>query len=83
MGIVRLLLFAALIWLLYRLIKTLKPEPRIRDASRRSNRRLEGGELVQDPQCGVYIPKETAVTDANGRHFCSEACRDAFRSRSA
>jgi YHS domain-containing protein len=34
-------------------------------------------ELVQDPQCGVYIPKSQAISRVvNGerRFFCSRAC---------
>lgn len=85
MGIIRLLFYAALIWLLYKLIQGLKGGPRVRGPQRRAdepNPKLEGGELVQDPQCGVYIPTEGAVRDAAGHYFCSTACRDAYRERS-
>jgi hypothetical protein len=36
------------------------------------------GALVRDPICGMYIPREGAVTAAIGgetRYYCSEACR--------
>ena len=50
---------------------------------RRAKRRdVTGPEtLVQDPECGVYVPKkETVRAVKNGveYHFCSKACRDAF-----
>lgn len=80
MGVFRLLLYGALLWLLYRLIRGFLPASR--PAGRRSGPapsqgRLDGGELVQDPVCGVYVPKTTALRNAAGEHFCSEACRDA------
>lgn len=40
-----------------------------------------GGTLVQDPQCGTYLPASRAITVANGSktlYFCSTTCRDAF-----
>ncbi len=77
MGIVRLLFYAVLIWLLYKLVKGLKG-PRIGGrASPDRDTRLQGGDLVQDPRCGVYIPKETAVPGPGGQYFCSPECRDA------
>ena len=37
------------------------------------------GELVRDPVCSTYIPRESAITARVGgetRHYCSTACRD-------
>jgi uncharacterized protein len=37
------------------------------------------GALVQDPVCGMYIPRETAIAGIVGgetRYYCSTACRD-------
>lgn len=84
MGIFRLLLFVALCWLFYRLIRGLLPTAQPRrpgpgPTSRPPGGRLDGGELVQDPVCGVYVPKTTALRNAAGECFCSEACRDARR----
>jgi YHS domain-containing protein len=84
MGLIRLLLYGALIWLLYRLVKGLLPGGGA--AGQRTRRappggrpdRLDGGELVQDPVCGVYVPKATAVRGPDGHFFCSPACRDAY-----
>ncbi len=82
MGIIRLLLYAALFWLLYRLFKGLLPgaRPQARGPGpgpRPDAGRLDGGELVQDPVCGVYVPKATALRGPGGEYFCSESCRDA------
>jgi uncharacterized protein len=41
------------------------------------NRGSEAEELVQDPYCQTYIPKESAVRKKiNGRmlHFCNQEC---------
>ena len=80
----RLLYFAAIIWLGYKLVKLIwKPSLPGRGTSSPSaaGSRVLGGELVQDPHCGVYVPKETAVRGRDGEHFCSEACRDAYRTK--
>lgn len=41
-----------------------------------------GGTLVQDPQCGTYLPEDRAIALRVGgttHHFCSTACRDAWQ----
>lgn len=88
MGLIRLLLFVALVWLVVRLVRSLaaRPGPKAGEGARRggpSGGSLDGGELVQDPSCGVYIPKATALPGPAGRFFCSEACRDAHGRRPA
>lgn len=44
-----------------------------------------GEEMVQDPECGTYVPRNGAVK-AQGKdgslYFCSTACRDKFAARS-
>jgi YHS domain-containing protein len=50
-------------------------------AGSRSKRPVErlGGTLVQDPQCGTYLPKERALAVTVGgstQYFCSDKCRD-------
>jgi YHS domain-containing protein len=47
---------------------------------------LRGVHMVRDPVCGTYVVPERAVTLAEGRRhvsFCSTACRDKYRARSA
>ncbi|MHB8764182.1 MAG: hypothetical protein ACYDA8_07595 [Deferrisomatales bacterium] len=83
MGIVRLIVYAALGWLLYRLVRGLlpgagTPSPRRPPAP---GGRIEGGELVQDPHCGVYVPRQGAVAGPDGTFFCSPECRDAHQAR--
>jgi uncharacterized protein len=41
-----------------------------------------GGELKQDPVCGVYVPASTAIKLNQGGktlYFCSESCREKYR----
>ena len=43
-------------------------------------------QMVRDPVCGTFVVPERAVTLVNGRttiNFCSEACRDKYRARTA
>ena len=40
------------------------------------------GQMVRDPVCGVFLPKERAIEDRQDgevQHFCSEDCRQAFQ----
>jgi YHS domain-containing protein len=42
--------------------------------------------LVRDPICGTFVLPERSISvaDARGRvFFCSEACRDKYRAKSA
>ena len=36
--------------------------------------------LLRDPVCGTYVSPDTAISDG-GEYFCSEKCRDEYRSR--
>jgi YHS domain-containing protein len=36
--------------------------------------------LVRDPVCGTYVSPDSAIKDGEN-YFCSEKCRDEFRSR--
>lgn len=82
----RYLLIVLAVWLLYRVLRRW-----MTGGSAAGRERVQGqpgqasGEImdvmVQDHQCGVYLPRHEAlrVQTAEGeRHFCSEACRDAY-----
>ena len=48
----------------------------------RTRKTPRGGELKQDPVCGIYVSTETKIRKTvNGKtyYFCSEACRDKFK----
>jgi len=43
-------------------------------------------QMVRDPICGTFLLPDRAVTLVDGRarvYFCSEACRDRYRARTA
>ena len=43
-------------------------------------------QMVRDPVCGTFLLPDRAVTLLEGRsrlYFCSEACRDRYRARTA
>jgi len=40
-----------------------------------------GGELIQDPVCGMYVSPKVArqkTVEGKTHYFCSEKCRDSF-----
>ena len=42
--------------------------------------------MARDPVCGTFVVPERAVTLVNGRervYFCSNACRDKYRAKTA
>ncbi len=46
-----------------------------------SARTIDGADMVQDPVCGVYTPRASAVQAeiaGESRYFCSERCKSAF-----
>lgn len=78
MGLFRLLIFGALIYLLYRLVKGVIGPLRSIDR-RRTNGVID--EMVQDPSCKTYIPRRDAQkrTIAGREYFfCSKECADKF-----
>jgi YHS domain-containing protein len=82
MNLIRLLIFALLLYIGYRLWKRLgatlfKPgEQEDLDEST-----VQSADLVQDPQCQIYFLKQRGIeTRIKGQtvHFCSEKCRDEY-----
>ena len=55
--------------------------PRQRNRSQAPTR---GVQMVRDPVCGTFLLPDHALTLADGRadvFFCSDACRDTYRTR--
>jgi len=73
---VRLLIFIILLYILYRIVRGFLRSV----SSRKSGSRVRGGdvdEMVQDPQCGTYVPRRDAVQkliEGRPQLFCSEEC---------
>jgi len=50
------------------------------------NKPVYRGQMVRDPVCGLFLLKESAIqeqVDDETHHFCSNKCREAFRSTKA
>jgi YHS domain-containing protein len=76
----RLLIYIILFFLLYLLVRAfLFPK---KDIKGRGNERLiDGGEMVFDPVCQSYFPKNEALSIKDGEkavYFCSKECREKF-----
>jgi len=53
---------------------------------RQSRAPERGVPMARDPVCGTFVIPERAVTLIDGRtrlYFCSDACRDKYRARTA
>lgn len=77
--IVRILVILLLVRLVLRVLGIWQAPARQRVHPRERER--SGGTLVQDPQCGTYLPKSRALALGAGgeaKYFCSPACRDAY-----
>ena len=81
---IKLLIYALLLWGLVKLWRLFNPSSPAQSRTTSppgASGRIDGGELVQDPHCGVYIPREGAVRGRDGTHFCSESCRFAHEQK--
>jgi YHS domain-containing protein len=51
-------------------------------SKRPQNRSKDGEVMVEDPQCGTYLPVSDAIKaniDGQERHFCSKKCLKEYR----
>ena len=90
--LIRLIIFVMLCYFFTWLLKRVLHKTRLGRAGSPRAGGFGGGtgrvdEMVQDPVCGVYLPKREAVT-RRGPHgetyyFCSRECREKFDRNSA
>lgn len=77
-----LLIFLAVL-VVYRAVRRLLLPSRGRGVVRGTDRDvIDKGEMVRDPVCGTYVPREGSISLRQGgveHFFCSTRCRDAFR----
>lgn len=81
--LVRLVIWGLLGFLLYTLVQMVKQALR-KPPAVPPEKSVRGEEMVLDPECGTYLPRNDAVTveiAGEKRYFCSETCRDKFRQR--
>ncbi len=72
-------------YILYLIYKFLT-EPLKREDRSKNTSEVIKGELVKDPVCGVYLPKEQAIKlEYNGEtfYFCSQECKTKFLKESS
>ena len=77
----RLLIFLGLFILLYYLVKGLLSPSKSRPMDRSEDWEVES-EMVKDPNCGTYIPRESAIRariDGREYFFCSKECMREFK----
>ena len=76
--IFRFILFCILIFFLFRLLKSLFiTRPSVDSRIFFRNEKNTVNEMVQDPQCGIYVAKKDAYANRVGKdvlYFCSEEC---------
>ena len=81
-GLLRLLLLLGVAYLVIAGIRRLFLPAASDPKKRQANAPPEGVPLVQDPQCGRFIPQNEAIQVSwRGRvvYFCSQECRAAYR----
>jgi len=77
---IKLLLLALFFFVAYSFIQALFPTRR--NPGQPKNRSRDGEQMVQDPQCGTYLPISDAVSATirgKQHHFCSRKCRSLYK----
>jgi hypothetical protein len=78
--LLRLLLFFCIAYIFYAVLKAYWLA---RKAHHRNSRFVDprkGDDMVLDPQCQTYVPKNEAIAQ-EGNYFCSRECARLFLSR--
>ena len=78
--IIKIVIFVLVCYVLYRLFMNDRKKNADKEA-KAEKKRMEAGEMVQDPVCGAYVDKETSISVRNGDHvtyFCSYECRQKY-----
>ncbi len=73
--------FRLIVSLLTRVLTSSKDVRARSGAGSEQARKTIAGQMIKDPQCGMYVATDLAVAaKVNGQtlHFCSEECRDHF-----
>lgn len=81
---IKILMLLLLGFVGYSLVQGMLRPKNDRSRKRPGNRSREGEQMVEDPQCGTFIPISDAVSATiHGRehHFCSKKCLKEFKKR--
>jgi YHS domain-containing protein len=85
LGLIRLVIFGFLIYLIYRLAKWMIMSPGIKGQNMEGHQvpATQGEDLVEDPYCHIYVPvsqAHKAAVDGRDLYFCSEKCLEKYLS---
>ena len=78
--IFKVVLFVLVCYVLYRLFMNDRKKSADQEV-KEQKKRMDAGEMVQDPICGTYVDKENAISVRNGdqvTYFCSYECRQKY-----
>ena len=78
----RLFLIIGLLVMFFVLLKSIYRNSKL--AGRSSGPPLDGDQMVQDPVCGVFVPRKTAIVQQVGgvtNCFCSQECAARFQAQ--
>lgn len=78
----RILIIAFLMYLLYRLVRGITRLKGPREPAVQDRKGEVIDEMVQDPNCGTYIPRSDAVRRrlrGQDLYFCSDTCADEYK----
>lgn len=78
--VIKVVIFALACYVLYRLFMNDSKKKAEKEAEAKK-KRMESGEMAQDPVCGTYVEKSNAITVRNGDqtlYFCSYECRQKY-----
>lgn len=81
--LVRLIIWCIIGFLVYTVVQIIK-QALLKPPTPPAAKSARGEEMIQDPECGTYVPRNDAITaEVRGtRHyFCSPDCRDKYRQR--
>ena len=82
--LVRLLLWLIVGFLIYTVVQMIK-QALLKPPTPPAEKSPRGEEMVQDPECGTYVPHNGAIkAQLKGKtlYFCSAECRDKHQKRS-
>lgn len=87
-GLIKLVLIAVAVYWLYRGLRgLLGGQGRVRPQARPGSGQTEVLDvMVQDPNCGTYVPQSEAVRariKGEEAFFCSQKCRDEYKGKNS
>ena len=80
-GLLRFLLLAVALWLIISGVRRLLLLSSVSRLNKKEEKKQKELPLVQDLQCGRFIPERDAVRTSfrgQGLYFCSQECRDLY-----